>query len=243
MSSWGVDWVAALVIGRGESLPLASRGFLPGGDEALVSKEVWDTPVEDVTDVVDMERRRRGGAASLPEASTSKLRTWLRAVTGGSGGGDLTPRLLDFESEPGRRAGDAEGDRRGLGDAACGDRGGARAASGSATACAMRKEIRRLSSGFLGFLRGGGVFVRMAAFWAAVAPPAASGRVYDQFPAVPRPPRSRGLRLVCIPSGARTCPNSGFGATRLLFCSAGRLSVRVHVCGVAAHLYLVYLTS
>ena len=69
----------------------------------------------------------------------------------------------------GRRAGEADGDRRVLGDAAWGDRGGGRA-SGSATAWAMRKEMSRLSSGtgvFFGFGRGcftgGGVLVLMAA--------------------------------------------------------------------------------
>ena len=69
----------------------------------------------------------------------------------------------------GRRAGDADGDRRVLGDAACGDRGGGRA-SGSATAWAMRKEMSRLSSGvFFGFgcFTGSGVLRPMAASRAA----------------------------------------------------------------------------
>ena len=76
--------------------------------------------------------------------------------TGGKGGGDggTAPRraaLDSDEAEMGSRAGDADGDRRVLGDAACGDRGGGRA-SGSATAWAMRKEMSRLSSGvFFGF--------------------------------------------------------------------------------------------
>ena len=69
----------------------------------------------------------------------------------------------------GSRAGEADGDRRVLGDAACGDRGGGRA-SGSATAWAMRKEMSRLSSGvFFRFFAGGGVFVLMAAFGGALA--------------------------------------------------------------------------
>ena len=70
----------------------------------------------------------------------------------------------------GSRAGDADGDRRVLGDAACGDRGGGRAASGSATAWAMRKEMSRLSSGvFFGFgcFTGSGVLRPMAACRAA----------------------------------------------------------------------------
>jgi len=69
----------------------------------------------------------------------------------------------------GSRAGDADGDRRVLGDAACGDRGGGRA-SGSATAWAMRKEMSRLSSGvFFGFgcFTGSGVLRPMAASRAA----------------------------------------------------------------------------
>ena len=94
--------------------------------------------------------------------------------TGGRGGGDggTAPRraaLDSDEAEMGSRAGDADGDRRVLGDAACGDRGGGRA-SGSATAWAMRKEMSRLSSGvFFRFFAGGGVFVLMAAFGGALA--------------------------------------------------------------------------
>ena len=90
--------------------------------------------------------------------------------TGGKGGGDggTAPRraaLDSDEAEMGSRAGDADGDRRVLGDAACGDRGGGRA-SGSATAWAMRKEMSRLSSGvFFGFgcFTGSGVLRPMAA--------------------------------------------------------------------------------
>ena len=95
----------------------------------------------------------------------------------------------------GSRAGDADGDRRVLGDAAWGDRGGGRA-SGSATAWAMRKEMSRLSSGvFFGFgcFTGSGVLRPMAAFQAAAAPPAASGGAGAHFTASPRSPRSRGL--------------------------------------------------
>ena len=95
--------------------------------------------------------------------------------TGGKGGGDrgTAPRraaLDSDEAEMGSRAGDADGDRRVLGDAACGDRGGGRAASGSATAWAMRKEMSRLSSGvFFGFgcFTGSGVLRPMAASRAA----------------------------------------------------------------------------
>ena len=94
--------------------------------------------------------------------------------TGGRGGGDggTAPRraaLDSDEAEMGSRAGDADGDRRVLGDAACGDRGGGRA-SGSATAWAMRKEMSRLSSGvFFGFgcFTGSGVLRPMAASRAA----------------------------------------------------------------------------
>ncbi len=89
--------------------------------------------------------------------------------TGGKGGGDggTAPRraaLDSDEAEMGSRAGEADGDRRVLGDAACGDRGGGRA-SGSATAWAMRKEMSRLSFGvfFPGCFTGGGVLVLMAA--------------------------------------------------------------------------------
>ena len=38
-------------------------------------------PVDDAADVVEAERLLLGGAASLPDASTSKATTWLRAVT------------------------------------------------------------------------------------------------------------------------------------------------------------------
>ena len=98
----------------------------------------------------------------------------------------------------GRRAGEADGDRRVLGDAAWGDRGGGRA-SGSATAWAMRKEMSRLSSGtgvFFGFGRGcftgGGVLVLMAASRHR-QPSSGAG---DHFTAWPRLPRSRGPRLI-----------------------------------------------
>ena len=104
-----------------------------------------------------------------------------------------------FDGRLRRRAGDADGDRRVLGDAACGDRGGGRA-SGSATAWAMRKEMSRLSSGtgvFFGFGRGcftgGGVLVLMAA--SRHRQP--SGGTGAHFPAWPRPQLlSRGPRLI-----------------------------------------------
>ena len=127
-------------------------------------------------------RHRRGGFSSIPLDRRSRLRdgqtlkAWKDAEkrTGGKGGGDrgTAPRraaLDSDEAEMGSRAGDADGDRRVLGDAACGDRGGGRA-SGSATAWAMRKEMSRLSSGvFFGFgcFTGSGVLRPMAASRAA----------------------------------------------------------------------------
>ena len=278
MSSWGVDCVAALraAIVRGDARPPSAKGFLPGVDDADDASDVWEfdggMPVDDAADVVEAERLLLGGAASLPDASTSKATTWLRAVTcvlffvlspvfscfvpvsvqrhrrvaslclsptpstlrrtvyvhlyaidaagslhtlgqkissprradsegavgrgkrtGGKGGGDggTAPRraaLDSDEAEMGSRAGDADGDRRVLGDAACGDRGGGRA-SGSATAWAMRKEMSRLSSGvFFGFgcFTGSGVLRPMAASRAAarhrqpraaLAPTSQRGRV------------------------------------------------------------------
>ena len=84
----------------------------------------------------------------------------------------------------GSRAGEADGDRRVLGDAACGDRGGGRA-SGSATAWAMRKEMSRLSSGCVFFVcfTGGGVFVLMAPFGGALAT-GSLGRRWRPLPSV-----------------------------------------------------------
>ena len=116
-----------------------------------------------------MDRRSR-----LRDGQT--LKAWKDAEkrTGGKGGGDrgTAPRraaLDSDEAEMGSRAGEADGDRRVLGDAAWGDRGGGRA-SGSATAWAMRKEMSRLSSGvFFGFgcFTGSGVLRPMAASRAA----------------------------------------------------------------------------
>ena len=124
----------------------------------------------------------------------------------------------------GSRAGDADGDRRVLGDAACGDRGGGRAASGSATAWAMRKEMSRLSSGvFFGFFTGGGVFVLMAAFRrrrrhrqprAALAPTSQRcrvGRVREALVCL-------FLRVVCGPGFSEP----GFSATHFILGFAGQ---------------------
>ena len=116
-----------------------------------------------------MDRRSR-----LRDGRTLKAPWDAAKRTGGRGGGDggTAPRraaLDSDEAEMGSRAGDADGDRRVLGDAACGDRGGGRA-SGSATAWAMRKEMSRLSSGvFFGFgcFTGSGVLRPMAASRAA----------------------------------------------------------------------------
>ena len=112
-----------------------------------------------------MDRRSR-----LRDGRTLKAPWDAAKRTGGRGGGDggTAPRraaLDSDEAEMGSRAGEADGDRRVLGDAACGDRGGGRA-SGSATAWAMRKEMSRLSSGvFFGFgcFTGSGVLRPMAA--------------------------------------------------------------------------------
>ena len=123
-------------------------------------------------------RHRRVACLALaPESvlvKTEKAPWDAEKRTGGKGGGDggTAPRraaLDSDEAEMGSRAGDADGDRRVLGDAACGDRGGGRA-SGSATAWAMRKEMSRLSSGvFFGFgcFTGSGVLRPMAASRAA----------------------------------------------------------------------------
>ena len=116
-----------------------------------------------------MDRRSR-----LRDGRTLKAPWDAAKRTGGRGGGDggTAPRraaLDSDEAEMGSRAGEADGDRRVLGDAACGDRGGGRA-SGSATAWAMRKEMSRLSSGvFFGFgcFTGSGVLRPMAACRAA----------------------------------------------------------------------------
>ena len=87
MSSCGVDWVAALraAIVRGDARPPSAKGFLPGVDDADDASDVWEfdggMPVDDAADVVEAERLLLGGAASLPDASTSKATTWLRAVT------------------------------------------------------------------------------------------------------------------------------------------------------------------
>ena len=87
MSSWGVDCVAALraAMVRGDARPPSASGFLPGVDDADDASDVWEfdggMPVDDAADVVEAERLLLGGAASLPDASTSKATTWLRAVT------------------------------------------------------------------------------------------------------------------------------------------------------------------
>ena len=87
MSSCGVDWVAALraAMVRGDARPPSASGFLPGVDDADDASDVWEfdggMPVDDAADVVEAERLLLGGAASLPDASTSKATTWLRAVT------------------------------------------------------------------------------------------------------------------------------------------------------------------
>ena len=87
MSSCGVDWVAALraAMVRGDARPPSAKGFLPGVDDADDASDVWEfdggMPVDDAADVVEAERLLLGGAASLPDASTSKATTWLRAVT------------------------------------------------------------------------------------------------------------------------------------------------------------------
>ena len=58
---------------------------MPGVDDADDASDVWEfdggMPVDDAADVVEAERLLLGGAASLPDASTSKATTWLRAVT------------------------------------------------------------------------------------------------------------------------------------------------------------------
>ena len=87
MSSCGVDWVAALraAMVRGDARPPSASGFLPGVDDADDASDVCEVdggmPVDDAADVVEAERLLLGGAASLPDASTSKATTWLRAVT------------------------------------------------------------------------------------------------------------------------------------------------------------------
>ena len=87
MSSCGVDCVAALraAMVRGDARPPSASGFLPGVDDADDASDVCEfdggMPVDDAADVVEAERRLLGGAASLPDASTSKATTWLRAVT------------------------------------------------------------------------------------------------------------------------------------------------------------------
>ena len=87
MSSCGVDWVAALraAMVRGDARPPSASGFFPGVDDADDASDVWEfdggMPVDDAADVVEAERLLLGGAASLPDASTSKATTWLRAVT------------------------------------------------------------------------------------------------------------------------------------------------------------------
>ena len=87
LSSWGVDCVAALraAIVRGDARPPSASGFLPGVDDADDASDVWEfdggMPVDDAADVVEAERLLLGGAASLPDASTSKATTWLRPVT------------------------------------------------------------------------------------------------------------------------------------------------------------------
>ena len=74
---------AAIV--RGDARPPSASGFLPGVDDADDASDVWEfdggMPVDDAADVVEAERLLLGGAASLPDASTSKATTWLRAVT------------------------------------------------------------------------------------------------------------------------------------------------------------------
>ena len=86
MSSWGVDCVAALraAMVRGDARPPSASGFLPGVDDADDASDVWEfdggMPVDDAADVVEAERLLLGGAASLPDASTSKATTWLRPV-------------------------------------------------------------------------------------------------------------------------------------------------------------------
>ena len=145
-----------------------------------------------------------GQKISSPRRADSEGAVGRGKRTGGKGGGDggTAPRraaLDSDEAQMGSRAGDADGDRRVLGDAAWGDRGGGRA-SGSATAWAMRKEMSRLSSGtgvFFGFGRGcftgGGVLVLMAA--SRHRQP--SGGTGAHFPAWPRPQLlSRGPRLI-----------------------------------------------
>ena len=87
MSSCGVDCVAALraAMVRGDARPPSAKGFLPGVDDADDASDVWEfdggMPVDDAAEVVEAERLLLGGAASLPDASTSKATTWLRAVT------------------------------------------------------------------------------------------------------------------------------------------------------------------
>jgi len=70
---------------RGDARPPSANGFLPGVDDADDASDVWEfdggMPVDDAADVVEAERLLLGGAASLPDASTSKATTWLRAVT------------------------------------------------------------------------------------------------------------------------------------------------------------------
>ena len=70
---------------RGDARPPSASGFLPGVDDADDASDVWEfdggMPVDDAADVVEAERLLLGGAASLPDASTSKATTWLRAVT------------------------------------------------------------------------------------------------------------------------------------------------------------------
>ena len=109
MSSCGVDWVAALraAMVRGDARPPSARGFLPGVDDADDASDVWEfdggMPVDDAADVVEAERLLLGGAASLPDASTSKATTWLRAVTCVLCFVSLSNRSLSSSQRPPRR--------------------------------------------------------------------------------------------------------------------------------------------